>query len=221
MHLLLFGLLIVGCGCNLQVSVDTKGEYRLSIDNRLWLRSSHTSIYVDDKWYSSDDKSLPLANITFAQGMDAILGNWNETQLIYDLVRNGTHTKVTGHIRQWTLISAITFYFDTGDQVLTNTKHLDMKEVRTVFSSFEIERIDEKDQRGYFTYAGEMAGNNDKRAGHWERVAKVVESGMLGGPVVLFDFNQKGEEDMLVLSPFSRFMATSFGQKSVRLEYDV
>jgi hypothetical protein len=65
------------------------------------------------------------------------------------------HTKIVGHIRQWSF-SAITFHLDTGDQTMTNTIPLDMDHVRTVFPSFNIEQIDNNDQRGYFEFSGEI-----------------------------------------------------------------
>ena len=126
-------LLIVGCSCDIKVSVDQKGDYNISINNNLWLRSSHTALYVDNKWYSSDDNSLPLLNISSDQGDDPNLGSWNETQLNFDLLRNGTHTKIVATIRQWNDISAITFHLNTGNEILTNTKPLDADAVRTVF----------------------------------------------------------------------------------------
>jgi hypothetical protein len=65
-----------------------------------------------------------------------------------------------GHLRQWSSVSAITFHLDTGDQMITNTVSLDTNHVRTVFPSFDIEQMDMNDQRGYFTYAGEIDFGN-------------------------------------------------------------
>jgi hypothetical protein len=157
MHLCVLLLLIVKCWGDVRVSVDQKGGYNISVNDHIWLRSSRTAIYVDNIWYSSDNNSLPLTNIAYVQGNDPNLGAWNETQLIYDLVRNGTtHTKIVGHIRQWNLVSAFTFHLDTGDQTMINTIPLDMEHVRTVFPSFNIEQMDMNDQRGYFTFSGEI-----------------------------------------------------------------
>ncbi len=156
MHLLVFFFLLVGCRGDIKVSIDEKGGYKISINGKEWLRSSHTALYADNQWYSSENNSLPLTNIVTAQGNDPNLGSWNETQLNYDLVRNGTHTKIVASIREWHQISAVTFYLDTSDQILTNTVPLDMNQVRTVFPSFNIEKIDSDDQRGYFTFAGEI-----------------------------------------------------------------
>jgi hypothetical protein len=44
---------------------------------------------------------------------------------------------------------------------------------------------------------------------------------MLGGPVILFNLAQHGEKDLLVLSPFSRFMTISLSQTKNILEYGV
>jgi len=156
MHFLVLLPLIVGCWADIQVSVDQKGGYSLFVGERQWLRSSRTAIYVDNTWYSSDNNSLPLMNIAYEQGNDPNLGSWNETQLIYDLVRSGIHTKIVGHIRQWNLFSAITFHLDTGDQILTNTVPFNIDHVRTVFPSFHIEQMDMNDQRGSFTFEGKI-----------------------------------------------------------------
>ena len=81
-----------------------------------------------------------ILNISSDQGDDPNLGSWNETQLNFDLVRNGTHTKIVASIRQWNDICAITFHLNTGNEILTNTKPLDADAVRTVFPSFHIEK---------------------------------------------------------------------------------
>ncbi len=75
MHFLVLLLLIVGCWCDIKVSIDQKGGYKISIDSNTWIRSSRTALYVDNKWYSSDDNSLPLTNISTDQGNDPNLGS--------------------------------------------------------------------------------------------------------------------------------------------------
>ncbi|UJR11990.1 hypothetical protein I4U23_016168 [Adineta vaga] len=124
--------------------------------------------------------------------------SWNETQLNYDLIHSGIHRKIVASIRQWDQISAITFHLNTGDQILTNTIPLDKNQVRTIFPSFYIEQIDINDQRAYFTFEG-----------------------FEGGPIILFNQTQRGEGDMLVISLFSKFMATSLTQTNNTLEYGV
>lgn len=156
MHLPVFFFLFLSCWGDLKVSVDDKGGFTLSVNNDIWLRSSRTALYADNQWYSSNNNSLPLTSISTAEGTDPNFGSWNETQLNYDLARSGTHTKVVGRIRQWATVQAITFHFDTGDQVLTNTNPLSTTHVRTVFPSFKVEQIDTNDQRGYFTFEGEI-----------------------------------------------------------------
>lgn len=76
------------------------------------------AIYVDDRWYSSDVNTLPLKDLTYAEGNDPNLGSWNETQLNYDLIHSVIHTKIVGSIRQWKSIS-------TGDQIMSSSVLLD------------------------------------------------------------------------------------------------
>jgi len=155
MHLAVFLLIIIGCYCDVRVLLNQYGGYNITVNNQLWLRSSRTAIYADNQWYSTENNSLPLINITVAQGIDPYLGSWNETKLIYSLIRNQTSTLIIAHIRQWTAASAFTFHLDIGDVALTNRLALDFEQVRTVFPSFCIEKTDTNDQRGYFTFGGE------------------------------------------------------------------
>ena len=154
MRLAVFLLLIVECWCDIQVRIDSTGGYNVTVGNQVWLRSSRTAVYADDRWYSTENNTLSLISINTTQGTDSNLGDWNETQLIYSLVRRQASTTVVARIRQWSLVSAFTFHLDTGDKDLTNRISLDMEEVRTVFPSFKIEEIDENDDRGYFTLGG-------------------------------------------------------------------
>jgi hypothetical protein len=156
MHLAVFLLIIIGCYCDVRVLLNQNGGYNITVNNQLWLRSSRTAIYADNRWYSKENNSLPLINITVAQGIDPYLGSWNETKLIYSLIRNQTSTLIIAHIRQWNIIPAFTFHLETGDKDLKNTILLDMEEVRTVFSSFHIEKIDINDQRGFLTFGGKI-----------------------------------------------------------------
>ena len=79
MRLVVFVLLLVHCGCDIQVSVDRlKGEYGITIGKKVWLQSSRVAIYVDDRWYSSNDSSLPLIDIRDAQ-VDEY--HWNRSSM--------------------------------------------------------------------------------------------------------------------------------------------
>ncbi|CAF1089846.1 unnamed protein product [Rotaria sp. Silwood1] len=195
-----------------KLSQNTILRYNITIGRRVWLRSSCTAIYVDNTWYSSDDNTLPLTGISYTSGFDPNLGDYRDFQLSYDLVRDGIHTTIVGHIRDWYGASGISFHLDTGDQIMTNIVPLDMDHVRTVFPSFCIEQMDQNDQRGYFTFEEEMSGDDGKHAGWWNSSSKVIRSGIQGGHVVLFNLTQQGEGDILVLSSFSQFMATSLSQ---------
>jgi hypothetical protein len=156
MRLVVFLLLFIGCSCDIRVLIDQNGRYNITVNNALWLRSSRTAIYADDLWYSTDNDSLALVNITTAQGTDSYLGNWNETKLTYNLIRNQSTTSVVAHIRQWSMVPAFTFYLETGDTALTNIKPLEMDQIRTVFPSFYIEKTNINDQRGYITIGGKL-----------------------------------------------------------------
>ncbi len=156
MRLVLFLLLVVECWSDMRVLIDQNGGYNITINNEIWLRSSRTAIYADDRWYSTEDKSLSFVGITTAQGTDPNLGNWNETKLTYNLVRSEKTTSIVARIRQWSIISALTFYLETGDTILTTNQTLETNEVRTVFPSFMIEKMRQNDERGYFTFGGEI-----------------------------------------------------------------
>jgi hypothetical protein len=75
-----------------------------------------------------------------------------------------------------------------------------------------------------FFLAG-MGGWGDEHAGLWNSSSGVIRQALEDAPVVLFDLARKGESDMLILSPFSHFMATSLYQRNTSsdttLEYGV
>jgi hypothetical protein len=156
MRFFVFFLFIVECWCEIRVLIDKNGGYNITVNNQLWLRSSRTAIYADDRWYSTENMSLSLIGITTAQGLDPILGTWNETILTYNLVRDQQTTSIVARIRQWNMVLAFTFDLETGNKALTTKETLGKDDVRTVFPSFVIERTDNNDERGYFTVAGEI-----------------------------------------------------------------
>jgi hypothetical protein len=177
----------------------------MTMNDKIWLRSSRTAIYVDDQWYSTEDKSLSLVSISTAQGADPNLGGWNETKLTYNFVGSEKTTSIVAHIRQWEMVSAFTFHLETGDTPLTTQMARGNDTVRTVFPSFVIEKMDINDDRGFITvggkrqislkfyferrafFAGLMAGDLNKHAGHWDSASHAIETAMWDAPVILFN----------------------------------
>jgi len=148
MKIIFLIIIIVNCYCDIKVLIDNKSDnYSIIINNRVWLRSSYTGLYNNNQWYKTIDGSLVLIEKLFRQGNHFLLGDWNETEFIYNL-------NISGTIRQWKSIEAITFYFNNGFNLLNNQILLDMDSVSTVFPSFFIEQIDQDDHRGYFTFGG-------------------------------------------------------------------
>ncbi|CAF1295347.1 unnamed protein product [Didymodactylos carnosus] len=96
-----------------------------------------------------------------------------------------------------------------------------MDQVRTVFPSFKIEQIDTNEYRGYFTFEGVMMGYDEMHRDIWKSSNTVIKSGMEAGPVVLFNLTQHGQNDVIILSPFVQFMATSLSQQDNILQYGV
>jgi hypothetical protein len=233
MYFLIFLIiLIVNCYCNINVSIDNiNGDYKIIVNNRVWLRSSYTALYNNNQWYKTTDGSLHLIEKFIREGNDLILGDWNETEFIYNL----NQLNVSGRIRQWKSINAITFYFDNHLNILNNDILLDMDRVSTVFPSFIIEKIDKNDHRGYFTFGGKhfffknnlkyclikgmMMGDLEKHAGIWDSTTRFIKSGMSGGPLILFNLTENGHEDSIIISPFSQFMSTSLTINKQTLEY--
>ncbi|CAF3526814.1 unnamed protein product [Rotaria sp. Silwood1] len=109
---------------------------------------------------------------------------------------------------------AITFHLNIGDKILMNNKLLDKNQVRTIFPSFNIEQIHRNDNRGYFTFQGVMMGFTSQHAGIWNSFSQIIRNSLEGGPVILCDLNKKGHGNVVIISPFSQFTATSW--KSTR-----
>lgn len=66
-----------------------------------------------------------------------------------------------------------------------------------------------------------MMGYDDIRAGKWIASNTIVNSSMEAGPVVIFNLTDQGEKDVVILSPFSQFMATAFSQQANIFQYGV
>lgn len=66
-----------------------------------------------------------------------------------------------------------------------------------------------------------MVGYDEIHAGLWNSSNVIVKSGMEAGPLVLFNLTQRGQNDVMILSPFSQFMATSLSQHENILQYGV
>ena len=97
MHLLVLLLFTVGSWGwgNIEVTVDQKGGYNIIVGNRVWLRSSRAAIYVDNKWYSSDDGSLPLISVDLTSGFDPNLDDYRDfeskvVEHLKDILKNKT-----------------------------------------------------------------------------------------------------------------------------------
>ncbi|CAF1333687.1 unnamed protein product [Rotaria magnacalcarata] len=207
---------------NINISINNRtGEYNLTINNRIWLRSSYTSLYTNNQWFTSKNQSLHLIDSIFKQDYDVLLGDWNETILIYNFNLNRTSINITGTIRQWKLIPAIKFCFHNDFIDLNNDILLNCDQVRTVFPSFYIEKIDQDDHRAYLTFGGKrmMMGELEKHAGLWNNQSKFLKIGMSGDPLIIFDSTEYGQNDSIIISPLSEFMSTSLSVNKHILEY--
>ncbi|CAF0870990.1 unnamed protein product [Rotaria sp. Silwood1] len=220
MYILLILILICISYCDINVSIDNKkGEYNIIINNRVWLRSSYTCLYNNNKWLTSKDESLYLIDSYVKQGYDLILGEFNETNFIYNFNLNNKSLNVTGRIRQWKSIPAITFHFDNNLSILNNDILLNMDQVQTVFPSFYIEKIDKNDHRAYFTFGGMMMGDLEKHAGIWNSKSRFIKTGISGGPIIIFNSSEYGQHNAIIISSFSQFMSTSLSINKNILEY--
>jgi hypothetical protein len=140
---------------HIKVLIDHQnGNYNITIKDKLWLRSSYTGLYLNNQWFKSNNNSLDLIHIDLNQGNHSILGEWNQTQFIYQFYYKNQFENLSTIIREWKSLSIITFYFNNLDFEIENDFLLDMDRVSTVFPSFFMEKFDENDQRGYFTYGG-------------------------------------------------------------------
>ena len=62
-------------------------------------------------------------------------------------------------------------------------------------------------------------GDLEKHAGLWDSTSKFIKTGMSGGPLVLFNLTDQGQNDAIIISPFSQFMSTSLSRNEKILEY--
>jgi hypothetical protein len=141
--------------CDIDVLIDEdEGAYKILVSDVIWLRSSYTGLYTNNRWYKTSDGSLALIDLILKEGSDELLGEWNESELIYQFEMNEKFVNISTSILEWKSIPAIIFSFSNGLNELNNEISLDMDRVQTVFPSFYIENVDNNDDLGYLTFGG-------------------------------------------------------------------
>lgn len=76
--------------------------------------------------------------------------------------------------------------------------------VSTSFPSFSV--VPEiADSLGFLSFNDDMVGDTGRTMGRWKNETKIVNGGLIGGPLVLFDPNGQ----TIILSAMSNFMAAS------------
>lgn len=87
---------------------------------------------------------------------------------------------------------------------LENTVRMNSSYVSTSFPSFSV-AADVADSLGFLSFNDDMVGDTGRTMGRWNNKTKIVNGGLIGGPLVLFAPNGQ----TVILSAMSNFMAAS------------
>ncbi|XP_041369520.1 uncharacterized protein LOC121383515 [Gigantopelta aegis] len=182
------------------IDISTDGTYSILVNGVTWLRSAPTFFNAAGKTYSLGDKTLKIRSITLSSGSDK-LGQWKD-DCTHFTARN---YNITGCIRTYPThpdLPVVIFrqiYEDTVD----GTSSGDTNGVISGFPSFQVANTSAS--LGFLSYGGDMFGGTAIKYGRWPSDNSRINSGLEGGPVVMFDTLK----NVLITAPFNEFMAAS------------
>ncbi|XP_071111597.1 uncharacterized protein [Haliotis cracherodii] len=187
------------------ISVVTNGTYSIQVNNVTWLSSAPIFFHVGGKTYSTEDNSLKLNATTGHNGLDR-LGQWQTT--CYNMVAGAS--SIFGCFKTYISpnLPIVIFQQIFPDGAL-NTSTGDPDKVVSGFPSFQVPAAGP--QLGYLSYGGLMFGD-EKTLGVFTSDKAKLKSGLVSGPLVLFD----KDNNVVITAPFSQFMAASMFQDGDR-----
>ena len=176
--------------------------------------------------YDQNSESLVLQKVLNSQGSD-VLGTWKAVTFVYS-VFNDSELTMNCNILKYDNLDLVRFIqvnilCDLIKFYLVKSKYFSLKEfpkgakgtavpntyqsVSSGFPTFKLEKS-ESHTLGYLSYGGMMAGNMQKLFGSFNDNFLIMNDGISGGPLVLFNTR----DDALVISPMNEFMSASSKQ---------
>ncbi|XP_072031493.1 uncharacterized protein [Amphiura filiformis] len=204
-------------GNNLTIIVQSNGNYHISQNGSAWLHNGATFFQSRGKMYTTSGGSLHQTHFGDVESGWDNLGEysfisttWQAQDCDFELKPDDepiaepppcTKSTVITSIRAYKLSSLVVFSQDFKNVGFTGTSVNDKNKVCTGFPTFQIGTSQEK--LGYISYGGTFLDSS--KIGKWEKGTMDIESGINGGPLVLFDQNER----TMVMSSFREFMAGS------------
>jgi len=188
----------------LNIKVQTSGQFVVHYGDQIWFESAGTGFRSGNLWYASADADINgnhtlLKPTTFTATSGANeLGAWRGTEIKWTSARNSSLVLYTQY-KQYQDINAIGFEqsYPSGLEITTVDKNND---VSTNFPSFK--RHNYGSPKNYLTYHDTFAVSH---VGTWDDQS-TFNGGVEGGvPFVLYDANN----NVVVISPIDNFMISS------------
>lgn len=205
---------------NVTLNIHSNGNYEIFQNGTLWLRNSAT--FFTSRGHTYSTSSGNLHQIGFGQvehGWDN-LGDYSAVRVRWQAQDCNNHEVVPASadepiaepppctkstvvtiFRAYTESSLVVFSQSFEHVGFSGTTVNDKNKVCTGFPTFQIDNS--HDKLGYLSYGGLFLANT--AMGMWEKGTGHIQSGLYGGPLVLFDQQQRS----MVMAPFKEFMTGS------------
>jgi len=134
-----------GHAINVQVQVDTSGEYELLVNGNTWLKSGDYAIRFNNQLYTSSNKTLVLKSTSKTQGSDKF-GQFTQIQLTWGAEQILWYTS----FKSYDSLPVILFTQDFP-RGLEGTASGNNNDIISAFPTFQIEA---DSPLNYYTYWG-------------------------------------------------------------------
>ncbi|KAL5016032.1 hypothetical protein ScPMuIL_005621 [Solemya velum] len=188
------------------IEFKDQGAFTISFGKDVWFSSGPMFVRKDGTSYKSGD-NLKFVTSKTAFGQDE-LGRYvmNLYRFSYD------QNLVDFSARQYTAPQKPAIIF--SQYFHNDSSHVAASSVNDIVSGFPTFDLGGSCMNlGFLSFGGDMLGDTDKKFGRWGKGSAKINTGIVGGPVVIF--NNKSQPITVFISPFSEFMAGSVAHDPV------
>ncbi|XP_072031492.1 uncharacterized protein [Amphiura filiformis] len=219
-------------GQNLSVNVQSNGNYQILQNGTVWLRNSFTFFHSRGRMYSTEGGNLHLTSFGPQESgwdnlgeYESVSVNWQaqDCEFVSSVSEDEpiaepppcTKSVVVTSVRAYKMSPTIVFSQNFRYAGLQGTSVNNKEKVCTGFPTFQVGGT--APNLGYMSYGGLFL--LDTRMGMWEKGTDDIQTGLYGGPLVLFDKMQRS----MVIGPFREFMAGSvnYNMQSNAMEWGI
>ncbi|XP_072031491.1 uncharacterized protein [Amphiura filiformis] len=212
--------LILRAANNLTINIQSNGNYQILQNDTIWLHSGSTFFQSRGKMYSTDAGNLLQDHFgPVESGWDnlgeysSVSTTWQAQDCDFGSLKSDdepiaepppcTKSTVITSIRAYKLSPLLVFSQNFKNVAFSGTSVNDQESVCTGFPTFQVVSTSSANL-GYMSYGSKVL--QTARMGRWQKGAIGIQSGLWGGPLVLFD---QLTQHSMIMAPFREFMTGS------------